>query len=204
MKYPNAYKGEKKLLISEILNVIASAGNFAVGLLIVIIGSNTGKKIEMAMLITALVATFVGIIAFIIQLIGLNQARKDEPQFKTALIFAVVGIAASAVFIITSGSFANFFSGINEVATQLVGIYTILGIHSLALKLGDKKIEKWAKIATVAVAVVFAFAVMDRLIVIFNPHFDTVMDICCSGLELFAHVIFLVMLAHAKTMLSRQ
>ena len=140
MKFENAKKGVRKFILSESLFIIATLLSF--GSEIVVKQSGTPDDFE-SLVMTSLglffAAGLMTLIGLIIQLIALNQARKDEKQFKTALQFVITGMITTAVSIFTAGTFSAIFSGIGAVANLLASVYIILGVYCVAYKLDYKK-----------------------------------------------------------------
>ena len=201
MKYSNAYSGVKKFFVSEVLNVIASVIYLAETLFYLLVGSKSVSA-DTAIFTFSLmfIGGIVGLIAFILQIAGLSQARKDEPLFKTAFTFVIVGIICTVIATVTAGTFSNIFSGANEVVTLLVSVYLILGVYSLALKFDDKAVQRSGKLTTIVASAVFAIAVAAEIIGIFTPAVNNVFDTVCAALNLFGYAVFLTYLARAKKM----
>lgn len=206
MVYPNAYEGVKKLFVSEMLHLIATVFGFAASLLFVFASKMSESNAAPLLIVEGilmLASVIIIIISLILKIAGLAKAKRNESLFKTALGFAVAGIVFTAIYLFTSGMFANICSGINETFTLLVNIYMVLGVYSLALKLDDNNVIRAGKVATIGVAVIFAFAVLDRVVGIFVPRLDGTMDIICSVLEVIGSAVLLTYLALAKKMLAK-
>ena len=202
MKYANAQLGISKIYKAGIFNIIASVIALSASIFLLNENRYQARTILIAQGIIV-AASVVSIIAFILQMIGIKQAKKDEPLFRPAFIFAVAGIAATIVYAITSGTFSNLFAGINEVTNLLVTVYIILSVYSIALSLNAPKVLKAGKITTVVVCIVFAFAVGARVITIFYPVTDLFLDIFCSALDLISYLMFLTYIGSAKKMLTK-
>ena len=108
MRFPNAYNGVKKIFSAEILHLVAVI-LMAVGLVTAVIAGVVGTAVGDAAELTEgeFVVTVGGIIgavsilavggilaliAFILQIVGVGQAMKDESYFKTAFIFIFVSV----------------------------------------------------------------------------------------------------------------
>ena len=203
MRFPEGYAGVKKLFTSEILNFIAAMIILPASVVMVIAGKKyTDPETLPFVVIPFLVSGIIGIVAFIIQIVGLNRARKDDSQFKTALIFVFAGIAATFVASLTGGMFGNIFSFIDEVATLLVSVYTILGIYDLAEELENENVMLHGKIALFSGASVFVTAVFFRMIPVFVPRTNDILDILSLVMESAGYLIFVIFIFKAKKMLS--
>ncbi len=147
MKFPNAFNGSKKLFLAEILALIGA-------ILIMIAGITLGGTIANAENSTGegivagavgagalvLIGGIVAIVAFVIEIIGINACAKDEPKFKTALYAILAGIVASAISSFTSKSdsvsvVSEIFSVISAIASLVATVLIIKGFISLAEKL---------------------------------------------------------------------
>lgn len=206
MIYQQAYEGVKKLLVSETLYLTSSVFAFTATLLIAVT-SKMGETDAMPLLLGAgllmIVSLVISIVATIMEIIGLAKAKRNESLFKTALGFAVAGVFANVGAVLTSGMFSNICSGINEAFVLLVSIYMVLGFYSLALRLDNTAVIRVGKAATIVIAVIFAFAILDRVVSLFVPRLDDMMDVACAVLEIVAEVVLLIYLALSKKMLAK-
>ena len=206
MIYQQAYEGVKKLLVSETLYLTSSVFAFTATLLIAVT-SKMGETDAMPLLLGAgllmIVSLVISIVATIMEIIGLAKAKRNESLFKTALGFAVAGVFANVGAVLTSGMFSNICSGINEAFVLLVSIYMVLGFYSLALRLDNTAVIRVGKAATIVIAVIFAFAILDRVVSLFVPRLDDMMDVACAVLEIVAGIVLLVYLALSKKMLAK-
>ena len=151
MRYPHAHSGVKKLFICELIAIIAST-LAVVGSILAAIGLKKD-----ALLLTGgslLLASGIAlVVVFILQLVGLHQAGKDETQIKYAFYLTILGIVLGVVSAIL-GSLTKskgieiaqaFVEAAETVATLLASYYVLAGIASLANKLGDKAMAKRGK-----------------------------------------------------------
>ena len=205
MKCENAYKGIHKLFTSESLYIISTMLSFGAS---IVMQQNEGASMtdENYLLMTSLglllAAGVISLIALVIRLIGLNQARRDESQFKPALQFVIVGMVTTAISMFTAGTFRDIFSGIAAVANLLVSVYTILGVYCLAYRLDNKKVQTSGKIVMFVAAAFFTFAVISRMISIFTPVLNDSLDIVSYALDFIGHLAFIIYLSQAKVMLT--
>ena len=148
MSYRNAKKGIGQIYKAELITLVAAILGI-IGM-IVFLASGSAKSTGgmVAGGIPVLIAGILLIIAYIINLIGINNASKDEPQFKTALIIALIALISSAIQSImeTRGIKAELiFDAIANVCEVLIMIYVISGIGKIAKKLGKKKVSRLSK-----------------------------------------------------------
>ena len=85
MTYPHAHKGVKKLFISELIAIIVSLLPFVGTILVNLDPNYPNGSLSSVGLYLGLAGVVGLIVVFILQLIGLIQAGKDESSFKIAL-----------------------------------------------------------------------------------------------------------------------
>ncbi|MER2080311.1 MAG: hypothetical protein ABS876_02160 [Ruminococcus sp.] len=203
MRFPNGHKGVKKLFASEILNIAATLLFFATAVISIINSKKSSDdRYLTAVFVLLLFAGIVAIVSFLLQIIGINQARKDGRYFGTALIFLFAGIPADIVASVTQGTFRNIFSSINEVLTLLVTVYIILGIYDLAEKLENKNLMLHGKVVLFLSASVFAAAVLFRTVPVFVPRTESLFNLIVAVMEFIGYLVFLIYLGRARKMLS--
>ena len=148
MTYPNAANGVGKLFTAQILLIIAAilgAVSAVVSAAVTIsnmgnadnLGAfvSTGLTGLLAVGIIALAFLVIYIIAFIIQLIGLAKAGKDENMIKIAFILTLVNLLLTIVAAVLSSSAPTASSVLRLAVTViqvLINVLTIMGISKLA------------------------------------------------------------------------
>lgn len=223
MKFPNASQGVKKLFTSEILNIIAGFLLFigAIGAAIAAAGamsaanqdSLTGGQTAALLGGGAITAVFmfgglvISIIAYIMMIVGLNNARKDDSNFNTAFIFVFVSLILSVISSFIPGVFGQILSSISQLATMFVTVFIILGIRSLAIQLGNQQVENKGKTILYIIAAVYILAFIAKLVSTFTTASAAVVSgvlaVIVIVLDIIAYIIFLTYLAQAKKMLEQ-
>lgn len=240
MKFPNAYSGVKKIFTGEILSIIGIA-LLIITAVLALVAAAAGIATETADAQTAsalsavaggfLIGTVVFgagcavlmIISFILQIVGVSKASKDEPRFKTAFFLIMVGIISTSVSILTetaSSFFPSlfggnvlamlevFFSNLARIVTILVTYYIIEGITSLADRIGNEKISKQGK---TILNLILLFLVLSLIAAITSDVFHhngtnaiiaSVLSLAAAIIEFVAYIIYLVFLGKAKKMLK--
>ena len=148
MKFPNAAKGVKKIFTAEILNLIGTIVMVIAAIVVAIgaagaAGAQTEEGIALALgggmmvaLIFIAVYMILAIIAYIMNLVGIINASKDETNFKSALIFLIVGIVTMilvAVFRNNPVVYSMLLS-LGNLMNVFVNIFVIAG----GVKLADR------------------------------------------------------------------
>ena len=213
MKYPNALKGVKKLYTAQILSLIvtialigtAFAAMFTIGA-----AQADAMEIGVASLgitaVLALAASVLAIIALVMKIVGLNAGAKDEPLFKTALSFAVAGIAVNALnFFLSSETVQRIASTFAPVAEVLLIYYVVSAIRSLADKLGDSEVAEKGKTVITIVYVTFGVGILAQVLsqFVLTGKVAEWVEIVGYVLEIVEFVVYLSYLAKAKKMLSK-
>ncbi len=210
MIFPNAKAGVKKLFAAQLLNLISTLFFLAGAMLTVFVtGELSPEKNETAFFIfLGLLAagTVLSVIGFIIQIIGLNQARRDERLFKKAIYFVIVCAVCTVALMFGNGMFAKIFSGIDEVSTLLIYVYIFLGIYTLAESLGDAFMQKGGKLVLLIVTVMFASALLMQIVAAFIPYRETIvenLDVLTYLVEFIGYITALIYIGMANRMLSK-
>lgn len=154
MRFPNAAKGIKRIYIAEILKLISYICMFLAAAVAQVAFltpgedvSGTAETLSLGGLIGAIVLVVVFAVlmvtAFIMNLIGYVNARNDNENFKTALVFLIVGIAFSviSVFIINNGLGSILYS-LSTLSETLATIFVIAGVMQIAKQLERDDINK--------------------------------------------------------------
>ena len=218
--YPNAYNGIKKIYTAEILSLIAAIIGIiaAIAALAGVYAIDAGKETDGAIAALLgggaiiLISGILVIIAFIIQIIGISNASKDEPLFKKAMTWLIIGLVASIVISFlpedsmeTLDMVADLVKGIADI---FVIMYVIDGVISLAKKIGKSSIAaKGAKIKNMII-VVYAIGLILTVIDGFMTENDTtvvisgVLGIIALIVMIAAYLMYLKLLSRAKKMLG--
>lgn len=216
MKYPNAYKGVKTLVKAMALNIAASVLFLLSALLFVAAGINLSEdQIDLnALNTTAIIgialatlgALIISLVSFILQIIGLMRGMKDEPLFKTALVYVFVGLAATLASSLMTGmvnsQLTDSFKILSEVSTLLISLYIIFALRSLAQKLGNSKIDFKGKALIWVLISVFLMTIVSRIIGISSSELSSVLSALAAVFDLIGYCLFLIYLIQSKKMLA--
>ena len=219
MSFPNAHNGVKKIYTAEILSLIGSI----LPIIAVILGAATTSLAEAAkaeadvgtaagvlvIILLGLGAAVLSLIAFILNLMGITSAMKDEPTFKNALIFTIIGIAASALSSAFSANetVSSFISILIKLSELFVSLYVVQGIMKLAEKLKDSNMVARGSKVRWWLVITFCIPALIQLVsgVFELKEADSVADtlsIVAAVLSMVAYFIYLRYLAKAKKMLA--
>lgn len=215
MRYPNAFKGVKKIWLAELLLLFMAVLSLAIIIIVAVNGTLEGDQIIVSdtvlgvvgaiTIITALIA----IVAFVLHLVGLIGARKDEDSFKNALIMVLIGIVASVISSIWSNNTRLVKS--MEVVTTLCNLfssyYVLTGIANLADTYPDEDTKAIVlKSRSLLVGTFCATAVFKCIVTFFNLQEGStvysILAIVAMVLELLSYILYLRALNKGKNMLS--
>ena len=143
-------------------------------------------------------------------IVGLNQAKLDEPAFRTALILSVVSLVLAVVgtFVESSNEMAgSFISVATSVLSLASTIFIVKGIINLAEQLtrGDM-VERGNTLIKIIIGVNIIGIVTGLIGAIIkveeNSTIAVILSLVSAIASIAALVIYLVYLSHAKKMLQ--
>ncbi len=210
MRFPNAHEGVKKIFTAEILMIIVTIGTVIVSGI-----SMSGDRSEGAIGAAAIIlvaAGVISIIAFIMNLLGIIQARKDEQQFTYALYAVIGGIVASLVqsAFPNNGLVVDAANTVSSICSALATYFVIGGILNLAEQLGNADMIAKGKRARIIVVTLWLIVVILQLLgTIFGTGNDTLMLIesvllvAAGVLSIILYFVYLSYLSKSRTMLGQ-
>ncbi len=211
MRFPNGFDGVKKLWLAELLGIIGSIlVLISSGVMVGGLAAGSGNAFAgglFATLGSGLVTGILAIISYILMVLGINAAKKDEPgttNFSTALICVIVALAVSVLSSFISGTIGTILGIIGKIATIGITFFVIKGIQSFANAMGDAATSKLGN--TVMMLFICAQVVAIILSIIggsdaFSVIFWT-MSLISTILSIVAYIMYLVYLNKAKKMLA--
>ncbi len=212
MKYPNALKGIKRIFLSELLSLFAALTAIPVLFLTNNEENITEKEIDTTMVIIIILAAvllLMRLIGYILNIIGIHKAAKDESVFGIALLFVILGIGSNiaADIFVNNKSVSAFLSGVHEISDILVTYYIIKGICSLSERLKNKKMVRRGKLLFGTYIILVVLIVAMNLVSRFfgNSVGDTIEGILAAAtgvLTIIQYIIYLGYLLKARKMLS--
>ena len=216
MRFPNAYRGVKKIWLAEMLMLLAAI----VGIIMVIVMAangtmvgediviNEGVKTPIAVL--GIVTAVIALVAFILNLIGLINANNDDSAFRIALLVTILGIVASAISAIWSNNetLNKWMDTALTICSMFASYYVLTGIANLAEKMSDAATKAVAlKSRTLVEGSFCATALFKLIISIFKIQngstISTILAVIALLLELVSYILYLRALAKGKKMLAK-
>ena len=212
--YENAKNGIGKVFTSQILAILAVicalvAGIFGAVTLTAVNESLTGATFggSVGLALFTLASAVLLVIAYILEMVGLNIAGRDEPLFKKAFVVSVVGLIISIVLgALASLTTISWIIDLKDICNFCIGLIIVhnvlYGVANICPSLSDKAMSVWkVYMATIIIAVVvnivsIVMALLklytgSAVLLIAFTVFDTI-------LQIVAYVMFVGFLAKAK------
>ena len=208
MQFPNALEGVKKIYKAEIIALIGGIVGFVAAIL-ALVGAKSGSVGGLAgggFLIIA--ASVLFIIAFIMNIVGLNKAKPDEENFKNALYMVLAGIVLSIVVGATKeGTLIHTLGeSLSNICNLLVNYLVATALLNLANRLGDAAVAQKAKTVRTLLTVVWIIALVLQVIGnTFTAKAGTiafVLTMIAAAVEIIAYIVYLMLLSKSRRMLE--
>ena len=208
MKYPFVYKGITKIFISEIIQ-LASSVLTGVGLFLLLnLGTNPSDDGALTGSIFSLTAvTFLYIIALIIYLIGLVQARKEEHEFHLALIMTIIALALQIVsmpFSSVNPVVGEWIEFACEVIELLAFESVVSGVVKIGKELGDEKVISLGKKMRVLVTVIWIAMIAAKVLEFISGGVSENVKLVHDIMETVDHIFYMILLYKGRKMLLHQ
>ena len=205
MTFPNALAGIKKIFTAEIL-AIAGTVLAGIGGVMLAAAAVTGNPVEAGFgAIFAAIGLVVIIVSYIMNLVGLYQAGKDERKyFRTAFILSIAALVLSIVGGIAQSAAAKemmVFGLITDIINIVVAVLVISGIMLLADKCLNEKVKKMGKNILIMWVIIYAIALVLKLIPS-QTSAAAVLAGVSAILLIVVYIIYLVYLSRAIKMLK--
>ena len=216
MRFPNAYRGVKKIWLAELLMLLAAI----VGIIMVIVmaanGTMVGEDIVISegvktpIAVLGIVTAVILLIGFILNLVGLINANNDDSAFRIALLVTILGVVASAISAIWSNNetLNKWMDTALTICSMFASYYVLTGIANLAEKMSDAATKALAlKSRTLVEGSFCATALFKLIISIFKIQdgstISTILAVVALLLELVSYILYLRALSKGKKMLAK-
>ena len=217
MRFPNALDGVRRIYKAEIIALLSGI-LAAVSALLLLIGVGSAMASAAGGAVAGLVGggvlmiavAVLAIIAFIMNIVGLNKAKPDEDNFKFALYAVIVGIIASLLLgFAKSGSFLSGLGDtLNQICSFLCTWYVCSAIINLAKSLQNAEMEQKGLSARKLLMTTWCFTIV--LNVLGTVLKSSVALSVISGLillvaavvRIIAYILYLKLLSESRAMLE--
>ncbi len=218
MHFPNALEGVKKIHRAEILDLLSGIIALIAAIVAIVSMSAGGEDGGLGGLLGAgvlLIAVAVlSIIAFIMNIVGLNKGKLDEGNFKNALYTVLVGILASILLgAAKEGSFLkDLGETLSSICRFLCSWYVCTAVISLADRMGDAEMSAKALKARKMLMTVWILSIVLQVISVLLAAFgagdalaivSTILGLAAIVVSIIAYILYLKMLSASRIMLQR-
>ncbi len=217
MTFPNAVKGVKTLHIAAYIGLIMSvisliAPTFSMLYMAVSSQPSNENGIVGFILVMLVYSIVLGTVAYyVISLIGVNLASKDESSFKVAFYAIIFGIIITIIGGVFSSNEA--IKGLTDILYNITNIisaiYIIQGVVFLSKALGNHKMKEQGNHIIRIISVIYVFQIFTSVsMVIFGDLTQSIVSAILTEvvgiLSIAEYVLFLMYLSKTKKMLSEQ
>ena len=217
MNFPNAYKGISRILTAQWIQLICSILTIIGAVLTIVYSISAATTAEASLkaadfsTLTGITGTIVfvamifGIIAIIMNLVGISNARKDDSQFSTAFILCIISLILG---IVTGGiqflnpAIAGWLSFVQNVLSLAVIEYVVAGITSLAKQLKNEDVAGLGKSIRIIITILYCIAIIICIIGNVATSLDNILSVVEVVLELVVFIAYIVLLMKEKRMLA--
>lgn len=214
MRYPNAFKGVSQIYKAELIAILAVICT-GIGAILAIFGVGVadvgseavGKGFAITGGLFVIATAVLMIVSYILNIIGVGNAAKDESGFRSAMIAIIIGIVASIV----AGIFSNkevvclLAQLVSKICDIMVFWFCIGGIRNLADKMNDRNIANKADSFTKLIIGIYVVGIVLAIIGSFvkTGFMDGFIDVAGSICSIIAYLSYLSLLKGARDMLAR-
>jgi hypothetical protein len=215
MRYPNAFKGVSQIYKAELIAILAVVCT-GIGAILAIFGVGVadvgseavGKGFAITGGLFVIATAVLMIVSYILNIIGVGNAAKDESGFRSAMIAIIIGIVASIV----AGIFSNkevvclLAQLVSKICDIMVFWFCIGGIRNLADKMNDRNIASKADSFTKLIIGIYVAGIVLAIIGSFvkvGGFLDGFIDVAGAVCSIVAYLSYLSLLKGARDMLAR-
>ena len=215
MRYPNAYKGVSQIYKAELIAILAVICT-GIGAILAIFGVGVadvgseavGKGFAITGGLFVIATAVLMVVSYILNIIGVGNAAKDEIGFRSAMIGIIIGIVASIVAGIFSKNEVVCLLAqlVSKVCDVMVFWFCIGGIRNLADKMNDRNIASKADSFTKLIIGIYVAGIVLAIIGSFvkvGGFLDGFIDVAGAVCSIVAYLSYLSLLKGARDMLAR-
>ena len=212
--YENAKNGIGKIFTAQVLAILGVICTFVAAIFAAVTatavsenlsGGALGGSIGLALFTLASVVFLV--LAYILELVGLNKAGKDEPLIKKAFVAAIFGLILSIVLgTLATATTISWLIDIKDICNFIIGLIIVhhvtYGVANICPSISDKAMNVWkVYMATIILAIVVNIVtIVLSLLGLYTSSAILVLvfAIVDAILQLVAYVMFVSFLGKAK------
>ena len=216
MRFENAYKGIGNIITAEVLSIIATVTGVLTAVLGAVAYAAEMEKIKEVLDYTIGGFTILGIItlvllalSFIINIIGLAKAGKDDSEFVKALVeilIAVVALVAGVYFDGKNDLIKTVCNAILSVINTIVMMHVVNGIANLADKMFNSKMINKGKTVTILIMVAFGLKALAEIVLKFffkdpKANINVILSLVSALAQIIQYLFYIGYLGKARKML---
>ena len=200
MKYENAAKGLKKLLVAEILLLLAALAGAAL-MIITLTDFNLDALCFPCRLSSADSGTIVFLAAIgisaaagiILSIVGYINALRDDKEFRKALFYVILYTASLMLsfFVINSSAAFTSVIAIGQIFWLFAMINALLGTKSIAEKRGDQTFVRKNRIMNIFISLFSIIAVLATVLSKVFMDYNLSGQLCI-GMQLLSKTTFFI------------
>ena len=206
MRFPNAARGVKQLYIAQMLSILAAIVAIVTSGMITA-GSEGTEGLLVGL---GLGSGVLALVAFVLNLLGLNAARKDDGFFQTAFVITLIGIVVSLFGAAVQGNALvnGLCNAASNVCNALITYFVVKGIISLAEQLGKENMTARGKRLLGLVITTWIVVIVLQIIGAFFSNNDTmaaigaILALIAALAAIVAFILYLSYLSKARIMLE--
>ncbi len=216
MRFENAYKGIGNIITAEVLSIIATVTGVLTAVFGAVAYAAEMEKIKEVLDYTIGGFTILGIItlvllalSFIINIIGLSKAGKDDSEFVKALVeilIAVVALGAGVYFDGKNDLIKTVCNAILSVVNTIVMMHVVNGIANLADKMFNSKMINKGKTVTIMIMVAFGLKALAEIVLKFffkdpKANINVILSLVSALAQIIQYLFYIGYLGKARKML---
>ena len=201
LKYPYSYKGVTNIFISEVLEIILSVVTTVLLFLMTDLFDDSSTGFPFAPVLISVL----GIMIVVIYLIGLVQARKEEKEFRLALIMTIIIIVLeliAEIFLFSNPKVGEWVDFACEILQLIAFESVVTGIVTLAKHIGDEKIVSMGKKMRILVTLIWIAVIAGKALEFISDDVSENVKFAGEILHVIDHVFYMILLVKGRSMLK--
>lgn len=165
--YENAKNGIGKIFTAQVLAILAVISAIVAAIFAAVTATAVSENLSggalggsIGLAIFTLASVVFLIIGYILELVGLNKAGKDEPLIKKAFVVAIIGLILSIVLgVLASLTTLSWMIDIKDICNFFISLIIVhhvtYGVANICPSISDKAMNVWKiYMATIIIAIV--------------------------------------------------
>ena len=212
--YENAKNGIGKIFTAQVLAILAAICTLVAAIFAVVTATAVSENLSggafggsIGLAIFTLASVVLLIIGYILEMVGLNKAGKDEPLFKKAFAVAIAGLIISIVLgALATISTLSWLIDIKDICNFIISLIIVhhvtYGVANICPSISNKAMNVWkVYMATIIIAIVVnAVSIVMALLGLYTGSAILLLafSIFDAILQIVAYVMFVSFLARAR------